>query len=152
MDLRYIHVFLIAAAPLTELRGAIPYGIFYNLPVEKVFLTAIAGNVVPVFPLLLFLDFLKEVALKFRYTAGITEKLLRRIEGKKDVVENYGYAGLMVFVAIPFPVTGAYTGSILASMLGLNRGKAFLAICGGILISGIVVTLVSTGAVRLFSV
>jgi len=151
VDLRYIHIFLIAAAPLTELRGAIPYGIFYDLPVEKVFLTAVAGNIVPVFPLLLFLDFLKELALKFRYTGNLAQRVLQRIEKKKDIVENYGYAGLILFVAIPFPVTGAYTGSIIASMLGLHRLRAFLSICAGVLISGIIVTLVSTGAFRLVS-
>ena len=148
MDLRYLHVLLIASAPFTELRGAIPYGLFLNLPVEKVVIVAILGNLIPVFPLLLFLDFLKKLALRFRYTAGITFKVLERIERKKKIVEEYGYLGLVIFVAIPLPVTGAYTGSILASIMGLDRIKSFTSISAGVLISGGIVTLLSTGALR----
>jgi len=136
-----IKVFLIAMIPIFELRGAIPIGILeYDLSPLKVFPIAIAGNMVPIFFILLFFDFITKTFFRVPILKKLLEAIFRRTRKKGKVIEKYEEIGLMLFVAIPLPVTGAWTGSLAAYLFGLQFWKSILFIFLGVIIAGIVVT------------
>lgn len=140
MNLNYLWVFLMAATPVWELRGAIPAGMFaLHLPWPWVFLIALLGNIFPVPFIILFLDpftrFLSRIEFMEKFFHWIFERTRRR----SAIVEKYEKIGLMLFVAVPLPGTGAWTGSLVAFLLGMNLRSAFLPIALGVLIAGVIV-------------
>jgi uncharacterized membrane protein len=145
-----LHVFILSALPVSELRGGIPLAIYYGMNPVEAYLLCIAGNAFPVPFLLLFLEKIRMLAERWSFTSKFFRYIMDRTEKKKGVIEKYGYAGLTIFVAIPLPITGAWTGSLLAFILGLKTSKSFLFIFLGILIAGIIVALTSIGLISLF--
>ncbi len=147
---------VISMLPFVELRLGIPYAIAGGAsPLAGFFLCTLA-NILVIIPIFLFLDFLHDkfmVFLPYRRTA---EFFLARMRRKAKKVEKdmniLGYAALMLFVAIPLPVTGAYTGAIIAWLLNLSRRKSFFAISAGVILAGILVTLITTGVITAFSI
>ncbi len=140
-----VKVFLIAMIPIFELRGAIPIGVLsYKLPLWKVFPIAVTGNMVPIFLILLFFDFITKIFFKVKFLRKLLEAVFRRTRKKGKVIEKYEEVGLMLFVAIPLPVTGAWTGSLAAYLFGLSFWKSILFIFFGVLISGIVVSFLTS--------
>jgi len=134
-------VLALAASPISELRGAIPVAItVFHFPWYYAFLLAVIGNLLPVPFILLFLDAFS----KFLGKIGIFERMLQwffkhtRRRGK--IIERYERIGLALFVAIPLPITGAWTGSVVAVLFGLRFKHALLSIFIGILIAGTIVT------------
>ena len=134
-------VLALAASPISELRGAIPVAItVFHFPWYYAFLLAVIGNLLPVPFILLFLDAFSKLLGKI----GIFERMLQwffkhtRRRGK--IIERYERIGLTLFVAIPLPITGAWTGSVVAVLFGLRFKYALLSIFIGILIAGIIVT------------
>jgi len=126
-----VKVFLISMIPIFELRGAIPIGIHsYHLSYWKVIPIAIAGNMVPIFLILLFFDFVTKIFFKFKFTKKLLEAVFRRTRSKSEIIEKYEEIGLMFFVAIPLPITGAWTGSLAAYLMGLSFWKSILFIFG----------------------
>jgi uncharacterized membrane protein len=140
-----VKVFLIAMIPIFELRGAIPIGVLsYKLPLWKVFPIAIAGNMVPIFFILLFFDLITKLFFKVPFLKKMLEAIFRRTRSKSAIIEKYEEIGLMFFVAIPLPITGAWTGSLAAYLLGLSFWKSILFIFFGVLIAGIVVSFLTS--------
>jgi len=140
-----VKVFLIAMIPIFELRGAIPIGIHsYHLSYWTVIPLAIAGNMVPIFFILLFFDFVTKLFFKFKFTRRILEAIFRRTRSKSEIIEKYEEIGLMFFVAIPLPVTGAWTGSLAAYLMGLSFLKSILFIFFGVCIASVVVSLLTS--------
>jgi len=138
-------VFLIAMIPIFELRGAIPIGVLsYDLPLWKVFPIAIAGNMVPIFFILLFFDLVTKLFFKVPFLKKILEAVFARTRRKGEMIEKYEEIGLMLFVAIPLPVTGAWTGSLAAYLFGLKFWKSILFIFFGVLIAGFVVSFLTS--------
>ncbi|MEO0131506.1 MAG: small multi-drug export protein [candidate division WOR-3 bacterium] len=134
-------VFLTAMIPIVELRGAIPLGInFYKLPWFLVLPLAIAGNIVPVLPILVLLDRITKLLSNILIFRRFFDWLFSRTRKKSKIIERYEYIGLLIFVAIPWPGTGVWTGALAAFLLGLNTLPAFLVICAGVVLAGIVVT------------
>ena len=134
-------VLVISALPVLELRGALPVAInLFHFPWYYALLLAIIGNLLPVPFLLLFLSNISRLLSKI----GIFEKMLHwlfehtRRRGK--IINRYERIGLTLFVAIPLPVTGAWTGSLAAVLFGLKFKHAFLSIFVGVLIAGAIVT------------
>lgn len=134
-------VLALAASPISELRGAIPVAItVFHFPWYYAFLLAVIGNLLPVPFILLFLDAFSKLLGKI----GIFERMLQwffkhtRQRGK--IIERYERIGLTLFVAIPLPITGAWTGSVVAVLFGLRFKHALLSIFIGILIAGTIVT------------
>ena len=130
--------------PWIELRGAIPFGILcLHLDPIFVFLISVTINILIFFPIFLGLTFvypyLKEYAI-VKNTVGRVRK-----KGEKKV-KKYGFWGLAAFVAVPLPVTGAWTGTLIAWLFGLERKRAFMAIAVGVIAAGIIVTLLSVFA------
>jgi len=143
-------VFILGAMPVSELRGAIPLGLGLNIPVFKTVLLAVAGNILPVIPLLLFLGPVSDWLIKKHdIFKRFFHWLFERTRKHSDKVEKYEELGLILFVAIPLPMTGAWSGTIAAFMFGIKFWKALLCIVIGILIAATIVSLVSTGAISL---
>jgi uncharacterized membrane protein len=131
----------IAASPIFELRGAIPVAIAgFHFPWYYAFPLAIIGNLLPVPFILLFLDTLSRLLSKVGILKRTLQWLFKHTRRRGKIIERYERIGLILFVAIPLPVTGAWTGSLAAVLFGLRLKHAFLSIFAGIAIAGIIVT------------
>lgn len=119
-----LKVFLIAMIPIFELRGAIPVGVLhYQLPIWKVYPISVVGNMIPIFLLLLFYDLITKLFFQVPFLKKLLQKLFIRTRRKSKVVEKYEELGLMLFVSIPLPITGGWTGSLAAYIFGLGFWK-----------------------------
>ncbi|RLC92866.1 MAG: small multi-drug export [Chloroflexi bacterium] len=145
MDIEsHLWVFLISAAPIVELRLAIPLAINeYDLPWPSAVLAALAGNLIVVPFLLLFLERATEVARRVGLFATIIDQVFERTRRRGAIVEKYERIGLMLFVAIPLPGTGAWTGSLAALLFGVPFRQALVSIVCGVLIAAVIVTVLS---------
>ncbi|MBS4016019.1 MAG: small multi-drug export protein [Candidatus Latescibacteria bacterium] len=134
-------ILITAMLPVIELRGAIPLGInFYNLVWYKVVILAIIGNLLPVLPILFLLDKVSRLLSHISVFRKFFDWLFTRTRKRSKIIEEYKMLGLTLFVAIPLPVTGAWTGSVAAFLLGLKILPSFLAILFGVLIAAVIVT------------
>jgi len=134
---------LATVSPISELRGGIPVGISLGLPPWSVFLMAVIANVLIFFPVFFALRLFYD---KFLYRIPLFDKYLDSLRKRgKPKVEKYGFWGLTLFVAIPLPITGAYTGTILAWLVGMDWRKAFPAVGIGVIVAGVVVLLITLG-------
>ncbi|MBM3238167.1 small multi-drug export protein [Candidatus Poribacteria bacterium] len=140
--------------PIFELRGAIPVAAIFsvNIAIWKVFLIAVIGNMIPVLPILLFLEPMSNFLSKHsKIFNRFFEWLFKRTKRKIGTnIEKYGALGLIVFVAIPLPATGAWSGCIAAFLFGIRLRYAFPSILAGVILAGIVVTIVTYGASSIF--
>jgi uncharacterized membrane protein len=144
-------VFAVAMLPVFELRGAIPagYAMGMSSPV-LIYLLAVAGNFVPVLPILLLLGPAERRLRRFPVMDRFFTWLFRRTVSRSAVIKKYESLGLILFVAIPAPMTGAWTGAVAAYLFKLPLRMAVPCIILGILIAGVVVTLVSQGVISLW--
>ena len=143
-------VFIVAATPISELRGAIPLGVFvFGLPIWFVVLVAIAGNLVPVVLIYgLGNAWLGWTERRKGFFKRCTDRVVGRAERKfADKYMKYGMVALPIFVGIPLPMTGAWTGTLAAFLLGIPFRKAFPLASAGIVIAAVIVTLATTGVV-----
>jgi len=136
-----LEVLILAASPISELRGAIPWAIIRNhFSWYYAFLIAVIGNLIPVTFILLFLDPLLRQLNKMAIFKRALPWLLERTRRRGKIITRYERIGLVLFVAIPLPITGAWTGSLAAVLFGLKFKYTFLSIFIGILIAGVIVT------------
>lgn len=142
---KMISVFLISMLPVVELRGAIPYGASMDLPMLETFILGVIGNMVPVPFIILFLRKIFSRLSKNPRSAKWVEKLEKKahLSGKK--VQKYRNLGLYILVAIPLPGTGAWTGSLVASVLDIRLRSAFPVILLGVVTAGIIMISISFG-------
>lgn len=137
-------VMTIATLPIVELRGAIPVGInLLDVDWRAVYVLAVIGNMLPVPFILLLLGPASRIGMKTRIGRIFFEWLFARTRRKSSRVEKYETLGLAVFVAIPLPVTGAWTGSMAAFLLNVKFGHACLSILLGVLCAGVIMTVLS---------
>ncbi len=145
-----ILTFLISMVPIVELRGAIPVATGAGLDWKIAILVAIIGNMIPVPFIIIFIKKIFEIMRKMSPKLdGVVTKLENKAFSKRDVIDKYGPWGLYIFVAIPLPGTGAWTGSLIAAMLDIPLKKAFPAVALGVVTAGIIVAFVSYGAAAL---
>lgn len=145
-----LRVFFLSTLPVSELRGAIPLGLlFYKLPILTTYLVAVLGNILPVIFILRYLDFFYRYLCRWKYGERFFTWLFKRTRVYEEKYEKYGAIFLLFFVAIPLPITGAWTGSVIAFVLGIRFWYAFPAISGGVLVAGVLVTLASLGIINL---
>ena len=143
-----LSVLLCSMIPIVELRGAIPVGWFaFQMPWWFTYLLAVVGNLIPVpFILLLIrkvLAWMETCRVKlFNKVAGW---LRRKAEKNTDKIQKYGFWGVCLFIAIPLPVTGAWTGSLVAATIKMPFWKALLSALLGVMIAGVIVTLICFG-------
>ena len=147
---KVIGIFLISLLPVIELRGSIPVGYYQGLPWYTNMITSIIGNLLPVPFILLFVVKVFEFMKKRNIMVGFIEKIEKRAMSRSESIANKEFLGLMLFVAIPFPGTGAWTGALIAALLQFNRKKSFMYICIGVLIAASLVTLGVYGVIGSF--
>jgi len=137
-------IFLVSLVPVIELRGSIPWALGLKVaPPLYVFLICVALNLLVIPITFIGLDLLAPPLIRrSKRVASVFAWFLRRGHGRK-----WGLVGLAAFVAIPLPATGAYTGALIAYLLGMKRGQAALAIALGVVIAGIIVTLAALGII-----
>ncbi len=138
-------VFIISMLPLLELRGGLLAASILNVSFLPGYILSILGNVLPIPFLLLFLEKILNWLGKFKSTKKIVNKFENKVLSKKDQIDKYGYIGLMLFVGIPLPGTGAWTGSALAVLLGMDRKKSFFYILLGVILASIIMSIISYG-------
>jgi|UniRef100_A0A7V3PSK7 uncharacterized membrane protein len=137
-------VFLISTVPIVELRGAVPIGNnLFGLPLWQTVLLAITGNMVPIVLVLLFLEKLVEWLGHIRLFRRFFDWLFKRTRKRSAVIARFEFWGLVIFVGIPLPMTGAWTGSVAAVLLGMSYWRALLGILLGVVMAAIIVTSLS---------
>lgn len=148
---------IISMLPVAELRGAIPLALApaevggYGMAVPEAYFLAVIGNMIPVIPLLLFLGPVSDFLRRWKIWDIFFNWLFTRTHHKHNArFEKYGTLALTLFVAVPLPVTGAWTGCAAAFVFGIEFRHALLAIFTGVLIAGIVVTALTLAGIGIF--
>ncbi len=142
-----IYAIILTVLPISELRGGIPYAISQGFSPLFVFLLLTFLNILVMFPIFFFLDYLHEHFLKIKFYSFVFNKYINRTRRKieKHVGTKWELVALYLLVAIPFPGTGCYTGTLAAWLFKIKRKKAYLAISLGVVTAGVIVTLISLG-------
>ena len=147
MDLRILWAIILTIMPVTELRVGLPIAILYaieqSIPIWLIFSLIVFLIFLIIFFIFYFLDHLHHIFLKFKPYRKLFEKYVGRFQKKVDKFkkkyETLGFLALVLFVAVPLPGTGAWTGSLLSWLVGLDRKKSILAISIGVLIAGLLI-------------
>ena len=141
---------LISMVPVLELRAAIPAGVIAGLDIPVVVAAAIIGNLIPIPFIIVFIrKIFKWMQTKSEKLAALVKRLEDKADRKKDKVLKYEFWGLMFFVAIPLPGTGAWTGALIAAMLDMQLKRAFPAIAAGVVIAAVIVNVATYGVAAL---
>ena len=141
---------LASMVPVVELRGGIPFGVALGLPVWAAYLAAIIGNILPVpFILVYIRRIFRWMRRRMPRLNSLVDRLERKAHLKGRMVTKYKYLGLMLFVAIPLPGTGAWTGALAAAFLDMPLRKALPSIFAGILVAGAAVSVLTFGVASL---
>ena len=139
-----LSVFLVSMIPLIEERGGLILARMLGIPMWEAVFWCVLGNSVPIpFILLLIEKVIHWMA--GHHLSGVAEWLIRKAEKNKPKIDRYGFLGLMLFVGIPLPGTGAWTGSLVASLFDMDLKKASISILLGIFLAAVIMTLFSYG-------
>ncbi len=142
--------FIIAMLPIFELRGAIPVGVCLGLPVWEAAVISIIGNMLPTPFIIAFVRVVFNwIRAHVRWLSGLVDHMEAKAEKNREKIMRGVFWGLLVFVAIPLPGTGAWTGAGIAALLDIRMSRALPAILAGVLIAGILVSLATAGVIRL---
>ncbi|MBR2473399.1 MAG: small multi-drug export protein [Clostridia bacterium] len=150
---KYLIVFFVSMVPLIELRGAVPIGTGLGLPWHFTLIVAIIGNCLPI-PIILI--FVKKVltwmrGCRIKLFSKVSNFMFEKAEKNRGKIDKYATWGLFLFVAIPLPGTGAWTGALVASLFDMDKKKASLSIFSGVVTAGIIMTLISQGVLGFLS-
>lgn len=138
--------FFMAMLPIVELRGSIPVGVALGLDVRYSLLLSLIGNILPVPFIIVFIRrILVWLQTKSKWLDRVIKKKVEKTMRHQDLIIKYELIGLMILVAIPLPGTGAWTGALFAAFLDLRLKNAFPAILLGVIIAGIIVTIITYG-------
>lgn len=141
-------VFIISMIPVLELRGSILAVGFMDVSFLPTYIAAVIGNLLPIPFILIFikkiLEFMKSTKSFGRFAVKLENKAL----SKREQIDKYGAFGLFLFVAIPLPGTGAWTGALLSVLLGMKPVKSFVCIVFGVMAAGLVMSLLSFGIIK----
>ncbi|MBU3902468.1 MAG: small multi-drug export protein [Candidatus Thermoplasmatota archaeon] len=141
---RWLVILLISMLPIVELRGAIPVALgAYNMNPWIVFPVAVIGNMIPVPFILLFFGYAEKYLRKYKSFDRFFNRLFEKTRKRADMkIKRYETLGLLAFVAVPLPFTGAWTGALIAYLFGLKFWKSILTIFMGVIVAGFIVTAV----------
>ena len=148
---------ILATLPIAELRGAIPWALSSppvggGLSWQTAYVFAVIGNFIPVIPILLLLEPVSNRLRRFAFFDRFFEWLFARTRKRGGMIEKYEALGLIIFVGIPLPITGAWTGSVAAFIFGIPLKYAIPCIIMGILLAGVVVTLACLGVIGFWGI
>ena len=133
-------IFIISMMPILELRGGLIAAALLGLKGLPSFIICFIGNIIPIPFILWLITPIFDKMKKMKMFSGVVEKLEKKAMSKKEQIEKLQYLGLLLFVGIPLPGTGAWTGCFLASLLGMDKRKSFLAAMIGVLMAGLIMT------------
>ena len=142
---REIVIFIISMIPILELRGGLLVASLLDVSITTAIPICIVGNIIPIPFILLFIKQIFKWLKKIKLFRGIIEKLEARAMGKSESIKKYEFWGLVLFVGIPLPGTGAWTGSLIAALLDIDFKKEVLAELLGIIIATVIMSIVSYG-------
>ena len=147
----FIWTMLVSMVPVVELRGGIPFGVAAGLPVWLAWLAAVIGNILPTPFIIVYIrrvfQWMRRRMPRFN---GVVDKLEQKAHLKGKSVTKYKYLGLAIFVAIPLPGTGAWTGALAAAFLDMPLRKALPSIIAGVLVAGIAISILTFGIASIF--
>ncbi len=147
-----IIAFLLSMTPFGELRAGLPFAIIKGIDPATALLVCIVGNFLIVPILFFFLEFIHHRFMHYNHYRSAFDKFMERTRRKaQSKVEKYGYLGIFFLVAIPLPLTGAYTGTLAAWFFGMNKTKSLIAISLGIIVAGLIVLSISLGGLKIFT-
>ena len=142
--------FFLSMLPVGELRVGLPYGIALGLEYPLALMAALLGNMIPV-PFIIV--YIKRIFAWMRKHIPRLDVLVTGLEergtSKRDTIEKYGHWGLLLFVAIPLPGTGAWTGALIAALLNIRSSKAVPVIMMGVCIAAAIMTLITYGVIHI---
>lgn len=138
--------FLVSMLPIVELRGALILSSLLKIPLKQAVLLAIIGNMLPIPFLIIGIENLINWLSEHNLNKVVTI-IHHKVEKHRHEIETVGFWGLVIFVGIPLPGTGAWTGSIIAGLLGMNRWRATLAIFLGVCLAALIMTTISYGII-----
>ncbi|MGI6630945.1 MAG: COG2426 family protein [Bacillota bacterium] len=145
-----MRIIILGAVPVAELRAAIPVAIAMGIPPEAAFILGLVGNLLPIIPLLLIMPWIFRIFERIPFFQRHWGHFIERTRKKGHQVEKYGALGLLIFVAIPLPGTGVWTGSVLSYLMGINFWYSLVALSGGAFFAGIAVTVASVGLFEIY--
>ena len=149
---KYLATFIISMIPVIELRGAIPIGVSLGLSHVEAMGISIIGNMLPVPFIILFIrPIFKWMTKKSEKLGRLATKLETKAEGKWDKIHRYQFFALTLFVAIPLPGTGAWSGALIAAVMNMRLRNALPSVLRGGLIAGILVTGITYGFTSIFT-
>lgn len=143
-----ILVFVISLLPILELRGGLLAASLLGLDPVPSYIITMVGNLLPIPFILWFINRILDWMRKSKHFSKFANWLDKKVEKHKSSIEKYGFWGLVLFVGIPLPGTGAWTGSLIASVLEMDRKKSFLAIIIGVIMASVIMMLISFGLLR----
>lgn len=138
-------IFLVSMIPILELRGGLLVASLLHVDMWRAIPICIIGNAIPVPFILLLINKIFELMKKYNIFKGLVVKLEDKAMGKSDKIQKYEFWGLMTFVGIPLPGTGAWTGSLIAALLHIKTKKAVPAIALGLIMATVIMSVVSYG-------
>lgn len=143
-------VFIISVLPILELRGGLIAASLLGLSPLKSYIISMIGNLLPVPFILLFINKIIEwmSKCKIKWMNKLANWLYKKAKKNKDKIDKYGYLGLILFVGVPLPGTGAWTGCLVASVFNMDRKKSFLCILAGVVMASIIMMFVSFGLLK----
>ena len=140
-------MFIISMIPILELRGGLLAASLLKISAAKALPICIVGNIIPIPFILLFIRQIFKLMKKTKIFHGLIERLEKRAMGKSDQIKRYEFLGLLLFVGVPLPGTGAWTGSLIASLLEVDIKKSSVAIFCGLIMATVIMYVVSYGIV-----
>lgn len=148
----FIFTLLVSMIPIVELRGGIPFGVALGLPYGEAFVAAVIGNIIPTpFILVYIRRIFQWMRQRLPRLDGMVDALERKAHLKGKKVNKYKYLGLMLFVGIPLPGTGAWTGALAAAFLDMPLRKAMPSIIAGVVLAGCIMTGLTHVGVNVFT-
>jgi len=144
------YTFLMSMVPVVELRGGIPFGVALGLDLWPAYIAAVLGNMLPVPFIIIFIRRIFQwMRVNMPRLNSLVDKLEQKAHLKGRLVTKYKYLGLIIFVAIPLPGTGAWTGALAAAFLDMRLRKAIPSIFLGVLIAGVLISALTFGITSL---
>ena len=148
----FVFTMMVSMLPLAELRLGVPFGILRGLPQWVAFTAAVIGNMLPIPFIIVYIKrIFKWLRRRIPKLNGIVDKMEKKAHLKGQKVSRYKYLGLFIFVAIPLPGTGAWTGALAAAFLDMPLRKALPSIFAGVLTAGVVMMILTGFGINLFS-
>jgi len=140
---KHVIIFIISMLPILELRGGLIAASLLHINFVEAYVICIIGNILPIPFVLLLFEKIEELLMKIKSIKKILVKIENKALKKKTQIDKYGYLGLLLFVGIPLPGTGAWTGALLAILLNLDKKKSFIYILLGVILASIIMSIVS---------